>query len=156
MASLMDVLPTLAAIAQATAALPADRPIDGKDITPLLRDPAGARSPHEFLLYYGTRNRLNAIRSGPWKLKFETTLQEETHYGKIPNPDTPIPEKLFHLELDPAEQKSVLKDHADVAKRFRAMANRAREELGDARSGVAGKKVRSVGRTAVSTGQNRP
>ncbi len=74
---------------------------------------AGAKSPHEAFFYY-SGNRLNAVRSGPWKLKFQTTRQEETEYGKIDNPKTAIEPKLYNLLADPGEQKSVLKDHPGV------------------------------------------
>jgi arylsulfatase len=147
LATLMDLLPTFAAVTGTTAAIPAGKPIDGKDITSLLRDPTSP-SPHAFFLYYGDENRLNAVRAGRWKLKLQTTLQEETHYGKMDHPDAKIPEKLFDLERDPGEQKSLLKDHPDVAKQLRAIADRAREELGDARVGKIGKDVRPIGRAS--------
>jgi arylsulfatase len=142
--AMMDFLPTFAAITHATAAIPSDRPIDGVDISSVLADP-NASSPRTDLLYYGDENRLNAVRSGKWKLKFATTLQEETHYGKWENPQTKIPAQLYNLELDPAEQKSLLKDHPDVAKKLRAIADRAREDLGDAREHIVGKSVRPIG-----------
>jgi hypothetical protein len=104
-----------------------------------------ATSPHDAFFYY-TGNRLSAVRSGKWKLKLGTTLQEETEYGKIENPDTPIEPKLYNLAVDPGEQKSVLKDHADVVERLNALAERARQDLGDARTNVKpGKNVRPVG-----------
>ncbi|MBA3404271.1 MAG: hypothetical protein H0U13_06280 [Gemmatimonadaceae bacterium] len=62
---------------------------------------AGAKSPHEAFFYY-SGNRLNAVRSGPWKLKFQTTLQEETEYGKIDNPKTAIePKRSRRAEIRP-------------------------------------------------------
>ena len=60
----IDVLPTIARLVGAP--LP-ERPIDGLDISPLLLGEAGARSPHEALLfYYGTE--LRAVRGGRYKL----------------------------------------------------------------------------------------
>jgi arylsulfatase A-like enzyme len=146
---MMDFLPTFARITHTTAAIPPDRPIDGVDISSVLADP-NAPSPRTDLLYYGDENRLNAVRSGKWKLKFATTLQEETHYGKWENPQTKIPAGLYNLELDPAEQKSLLKDHPDVAKKLRAIADRAREDLGDAREQIIGKHVRPIGHVAAT------
>lgn len=138
-----DLLPTFASISG--AALPTGRIIDGKDISPLLFDTPGATSPHEAFFYYGG-NRLNAVRSREWKLKLETTLQEETVYGKYEHPDSRIGPALYNLENDPGEQKSVLKDHPKIAERLRAFAQQARENLGDARNGVRGKNVRPVGK----------
>jgi len=61
----MDLLPTFAGLAGAK--VPDDRTIDGKDILPLLTGAPGARSPHEAFYYYNYL-RLNAVRSGKWKL----------------------------------------------------------------------------------------
>src|SRR5687768_16861095 len=97
-ATMMDVMPTVVQFAGASA--PTDRNIDGKDIADLLFAKPGAKSPHEAFFYY-SGNRLNAVRSGQWKLKFQTTLAEETEYGKIENPQTPIEPKLFNLLVDP-------------------------------------------------------
>ena len=91
------------------------------------------------------------VASGKWKLKVPTTLAEEfAGYLNVANPETMIPRALYDLENDPAEQKSVLADHPDVAKRLQAMIESAREDLGDARRKVAGKNVRPVGRVATN------
>ena len=141
-ATAMDVMPTVAKLCGGGA--PSDRVIDGKDISDLIFAKAGATSPHEAFFYY-SGNRLNAVRSGEWKLKLQTTLAEEEEYTKLENPQTLIPEKLFNLALDPGEQKSVLKDHPKITKRLSELADRARADLGDARTGASGKNVRPVG-----------
>jgi len=142
MATQMDLVPTLARMAG--AALP--RPVDGKDITDLMTGKPGAKTPHESFFYY-VGNRLHAVRSGQWKLKEPTTISEDyAGYLKLENPVTPIPRELFDLENDPAEQKNVLKDHPDVAKRLQAMIESAREDLGDSKLKMVGKNVRPVGR----------
>ena len=64
MMSEMDVLPTLVKLAGGE--VPGDRVIDGKDIWPLLSG-RSKQSPHEALFYF-KGNRLEAVRSGPWKL----------------------------------------------------------------------------------------
>jgi arylsulfatase A-like enzyme len=143
----IDLAPTIAALTG--AAMPTDRIIDGKDVSPILLGTPGAKNPHEAFFYYGD-GRLNAVRSGKWKLKLETTLQEETYYGKVSAPEAKIPPALYDLELDPGEQKSVLADHPDVAKRLQGLAETAREDLGDARLGVVGRGVRPIGRVANS------
>ncbi len=61
----MDFLPTLARLAG--AAPPADRIIDGKDVAALMAGQPGAVSPHDAFFYY-LGDRLQAVRSGPWKL----------------------------------------------------------------------------------------
>jgi arylsulfatase A len=144
MATQMDFLPTLARFAGASV----KNPIDGKDITDLVVGKAGATSPHESFFYY-SGNRLHAVRSGKWKLKVPTTLGEEfAGYLKIENAETEIPRALYNLEDDPAEQKSVLAEHPDVAERLQAMIESAREDLGDSRRKMTGKNVRPIGQIA--------
>ncbi len=65
MATTMDLMPTLAGLAGSQA--PAERIIDGKDISALLLGEEGARSPHEAFYYYAGYE-LRAVRSGQWKL----------------------------------------------------------------------------------------
>jgi arylsulfatase A-like enzyme len=146
LATQMDLLPTLAAIAEAK--VPADRVIDGKDIRDLVFAKPQAKSPHEAFFYYNG-NRLAAVRSGKWKLKIPTLLREEfSDYVKLENPDTVIPRALYDLEHDPGEQKSVLNDHPEVAKELQAMIEAAREDLGDSRRNLTGKNVRPIGEIA--------
>jgi arylsulfatase A-like enzyme len=145
MATQMDFLPTLAKLVGASTNFP--KPIDGKDITDLMLAKSGAKTPHEAFYYY-VGNRLHAVRSGKWKLKVPTELGEEfAGYLKIENAQTEIPRALYDLENDPAEQKSVLNDYPDVAKKLIGLADAAREDLGDSKRNITGKNVRPVGRT---------
>jgi arylsulfatase A len=148
MATQMDLLPTIAHLTGVASAVP--QGIDGKDITDLMTAKPGAKTPHESFFYY-VGDRLHAVRSGQFKLKVPTTLNEEfAGYLKIENPETEIPRALYDLENDPGEQKSVLANYPDVAKRLQAMIEAAREDLGDSRRHMVGKNVRLVGR--VQTG----
>jgi arylsulfatase A len=141
-ATTMDVLPSFARLAGTSP--PAGRIIDGKDIWPLLSGQPGAKSPHEAFFYFFA-NELHAVRSGPWKLKFKTTLHNEDIYRPYPQRDAVIPESLYNLAVDPGEQKNVMRDHRDVAERLRALADKAREDLGDSLTGVQGRNVRPIG-----------
>ncbi len=122
----MDFLPTFAAMAGGEP--PCDRIIDGKDIGPLLRGEAGARSPHEAFFYYGCDN-LDAVRAGRWKLHLSTG-------------------QLYDLVADVGESQNVAAEHADVVRDLRARADACREDLGDAAVGAPGKNCRPVGRVA--------
>ena len=128
LATAMDLFPTLARLCGAT--LPADRTIDGRDITPLLLDPA-ATSPHEVFLYY-FMDDLEAVRSGRWKL----------HFAKHREPVA----ALYDLVADPGETTDVRASHPDVVAELEAHAERARTSLGDARLDRVGDDVRPIGR----------
>ena len=143
MATAFDLPVTIARFAGAT--MPKDRIIDGKDISDLMFAKPNAKTPHEAFFYF-SGNRLNAVRSGDWKLKLQTTLQEETEYGKYEHHNSAIPPKLYNLAVDIGEQKSVMPDHPRITARLNELADQARQDLGDARTGVAGKNVRPIGR----------
>jgi arylsulfatase A-like enzyme len=145
----LDWMPTFVTLAGGS--VPTDRIIDGRDITAILTGQPGAKNPHDYFLYYANGN-LHAIRSGRWKFKLETTLQDETEYGRYENPGAKIPEALYDLETDVGEQKNLLADgknalpeHKAVADRLRQLAVAAREDLGDHRLGIKGKGVRPIG-----------
>ncbi|MHC4202545.1 MAG: sulfatase family protein, partial [Planctomycetota bacterium] len=64
-ATAMDLLPTFAGLGGGK--VPDDRVIDGKDIAPLLFGKPNAKSPYKAFFYY-KQNKLQAVRSGAWKL----------------------------------------------------------------------------------------
>lgn len=141
-ASTIDLLPTLVRLAGGQP--PADRVIDGRDIYPLMSGSPGASSPHEAFFFYRL-NELQAVRSGPWKLRLQTKWSSDDPYRRVACPEAVVPEALYNLEADIGEQKSVLKEHPDIAKRLREFARQAREDLGDEATGSKGKGVRPVG-----------
>ncbi len=136
MTSTMDLMPTFAALAGTTA--PTDRIIDGKDIWPLMASQAGAQSPHEVFYYY-QMDQLQAVRSGRWKLHL-ALKPKKRNWGK-PEPSAPL--QLFDLKADLGEQTNVAKKHPDVVKRLLALAEKARDDLGD--TGRPGKNQRPAG-----------
>jgi arylsulfatase A-like enzyme len=144
----IDIVPTVAKLAGAE--LP-KHPIDGLDIWPLISGKLGAKSPHEALYFYWDR-QLQAVRSGRWKLHFPHTYitLDSKAAGKDGKPapylegKTPI--ALFDLEVDVGETKNVVEQHPDVMRRLQALADKARDELGDSPTGQKGKGVRPVGR----------
>jgi len=133
LATTMDLLPTLARLAGSQP--PTDRIIDGKDILPLMTGQPGAVSPHEAFYYYRD-DRLQAVRSGTWKL----------HVYRPEWKDAPHPPLLFDLAADVGETTDVAAAHPDVVTRLQALADRARQDLGDAVTGQEGSHVRPVGR----------
>ena len=143
----IDILPTVARLIGAK--LP-EHKIDGRDIGPLIRGEAGARSPQEaYYLYYGTQ--LQAVRMGRWKLHFPHSFQSLS--GR-PGGQGGVPVKydkkeiglaLFDLEKDPGETTDVKEQHPGVVREIEALADRMREDLGDSARGIKGKGVRPAG-----------
>lgn len=122
--STIDLLPTFAKLAG--AAPPADRIIDGGDIWPILSGKSGAKTPHEAFYYY-QMDQLQAVRSGKWKL-FVAMDSKKRNWGK---PEGKTELKLFDLAADIHEDNNVAAANPKVVKRLLALAEKAREDLGD-------------------------
>ena len=111
MASTLDLLPTLLALAGAES--PSDREIDGENISEaLLRNVDTKRE--TYFYYRGTQ--IMAARVGPWKAHFIT----QGSYGTLPHEaqkhDPPL---LFHLDHDPSEQYDVAEKHPEIIAKIR-------------------------------------
>lgn len=136
-----DLFTTFAKLAGAD--IPQDRIIDGKDLTPLMFNQPGAKSPHEAFYYYEGQ-RLAAVRSGKWKLAFGPPRPQ----GKPKSPakgKQPPAEQLFDLDADLGETTNVAAQQPEVIQRLRSLADRAREDLGDAGRNMPGKNRRPAG-----------
>ena len=131
--STMDLLVTFAYLAGTNA--PTDRIIDGKNIWPLLsgrKDPtAGQR-----VFYYYQKDQLQAVRCGKWKLHLELKPKKR-HWGK-PEPFSPL--QLYDLEADIGETNNVAGQHPEVVARLTALAEKAREDIGDVGRAGAGQR----------------
>ena len=99
LAATIDLMPTLAKLAGGEP--PPDRVIDGRDIWPIMAGRPGAKTGHEFYYYYKGR-RLEAIRSGPWKLRRPVRRRGE-----------PAPLQLYHLGDDIAETNNLAETYPD-------------------------------------------
>ncbi len=130
LATSMDLMPTFAALAGAE--LPADRPIDGRDLSPVLFD--DGPSQHEsFVLYF--MDDLCAVRAGEWKL----------HVARDGQPVC----ELYDLSIDVGETTDVAAENPGVVERLSVVADGYRQRLGDARLGITGDEVRPIGRVPV-------
>ena len=136
-ATAMDLLPTLCRLADAK--LQTAGPIDGRDIWPLLSDPA-ATSPHEAFYYYHT-NRLHAIRMGQWKLRL---INPDEAGDEIVDAEAM---SLYDLHNDIGEAKSVLLYNRPIADQINRAADDIRRQLGDEITGWPGSERRVAGRT---------
>jgi arylsulfatase A len=124
-ASEMDVLPTFVKLAGGEA--PPDRIIDGRDIWPLLAG-RSKESPHEELFYF-RGNRLEAVRSGPWKLAI-VPQGDATGKGPKPAAGEPFTPILFNLDADIGETTDVAAQHPDVVMRLQALIGKMDADLG--------------------------
>jgi arylsulfatase A-like enzyme len=147
LAATIDIFPTIARLTGAT--LP-EHPIDGLDIWPLMAGEPGAKTPHEAYCYYWG-NHLQAIRSGDWKLHFPHEYRSLTGTpGRDGRPAGYSTQKtelaLFNLQDDVGETTDVQGQHPDVVARLQALAEAAREELGDSALQRVGKGFRPPAR----------
>ncbi|KAF0177916.1 MAG: sulfatase [Limisphaerales bacterium] len=104
LASTMDLFTT--SLKLAGADVPADRPIDGVDIRPLLFG-TGTVSREAYFYYRGTR--LMAARAGDFKAHFMT----QSAYGQPKHEEHPVP-LLFNLKVDASETFNVATNHPAV------------------------------------------
>ena len=101
--SLVDLLPTLASVAGATASVPRD--LDGIDIGPVL---TGAAAPADRVLLYDHLGRAEAVRVGAWKLRL--TYPVDGAAGVT---------ELFHLLRDPGERHDVARAEPGIVAKLR-------------------------------------
>ncbi len=132
----MDLLPTFTKLVGGW--LPTDRIIDGKDIWPLMTGQPGATSPHEAFYYYRD-DRLQAVRSGQWKLHVYRPEWEPNFRHGVYEP------LLYDLENDIGETTNVAHKYPEVVKRLQALAEKARSDMGDAATDRKGSNVRPIG-----------
>ena len=133
-AASIDLYPTLAKIGGAK--IPADRTIDGVDISGVILDEDA--SPRDTFIYHSF-NHLQAVRKGPWKLyacrkgfpssEIEADLKE-----------------LYNLEADIGEAANVYDQHPEVVSELRAILDEARKDLGDKATGTEGAGIRTPGK----------
>ena len=151
LASGIDILPTLAAIAGAP--LPEKR-IDGVNLLPLLQGDEHA-NPRETFYYYYRKNSLEAVTNGEWKLVFPHPGR--TYVGFQPgrdgspgvvNENFPIEGGLYDLRRDPGEHYDVRESNPEIVAALEKIASEARRDLGDDLTGAVGENRREPGRVA--------
>lgn len=125
---MIDVLPTFASLSGGS--LP-KRKIDGANIWPLLAGEKGAKSPHENAFYYFRGLKLEAVRSGDWKLQ----LSKPDGGGKAPSASgspnaAPQYPRLYNLAQDIAESSDVSSEHPELVKKLNAIALKMKDDLG--------------------------
>lgn len=117
MVTMMDLYPTLAALAGAN--VPAGQVIDGRNVSSLLLgEPAATQGGEEFF-YFVRHGKLAGMRHGRWKLLLQTKDEPE----------------LFDLLADAAEQHNVADRHpglvAQLTKRMRQFERSCQRRYGE-------------------------
>jgi arylsulfatase len=147
-ASTIDILPTLANIANAP--LP-ERKIDGVNILPLMTGEPNA-NPREVFLYYFHANWLEGVRKNQWKLVLPH--QSRTYEGFAPGKDgvggkadnVQVGMGLYDLRRDPGERYDVKDQNPEIVAELMKIAEEARLDLGDGIMNIKGANVREPGR----------
>lgn len=117
--STLDILPTLFALAGAD--IPADRPIDGRDIRPYLLPGQGKQEVPAFEFYYSDqKNQPSAVRVGPWKMHIRIFSQTGNNYGFQASRESPL---LFQVEHDIGERIDRAPEHPEIVERLTANLN---------------------------------
>jgi len=109
MASLMDILPTFAALAGIELKTP--QKIDGKNIFPIMQCLPEAKSPHPYIYYAGNLPKITGARNSRFKL---------TSRG---NP------ALYDLQSDIGETKDVAAEHPEVVQELEAAIEAFQKDL---------------------------
>ena len=134
-ASTLDILPTFAALAGATA--PSDRVIDGEDIRHLIHGQF-EKANRDKAYYYYLRVHLQAVRQGKWKLHLPreqepigaAPFDKNNHIAPVDRIGFPEP-FLVDLDQDIGETTNVAKANPEAVKRLMKLAVAMREDLGD-------------------------
>ena len=154
----IDLFPTMAKLIGAD--LPAHK-IDGLDVWSIIAGAPGAKNPHDAYFFYYENNQLQAVLDGDGRWKLQLPHVWRTLAGQ-PAAKDGVPAKyeqrkleqpeLYDLENDVSETADVAEKNPDVVKRLEALAETAREDLGDALTNRKGAGVREAGRAAVEPG----
>jgi arylsulfatase A-like enzyme len=129
----LDLLPTFASVSGGTP--PADRPLDGVDLSPTLK--RAAPSPRQTLFYYATTGGypapLVAVRRGSFKLHLRVPSDAAGQRGAAPaqgrggaaaaQPEAAPPAvELYNLDEDPSEKFNLAQSRPDIVDQLRRIA----------------------------------
>jgi arylsulfatase len=152
----IDLLPTIAKLVGAELPLPV---IDGRTVWPLIAGSEGEQNSHDaYFLYYHV-NQLQSVVSGDGRWKLILPHAYRTLAGR-PGGSQGVPAKyeqvtinepeLYDLRHDVGEFRNVAPAHPEVIRQLLALAEQAREELGDSLTKREGRSTRQPGRLSES------
>lgn len=111
LAGTIDLLPTIASVTGSS--LPADRRIDGVDISGLWTGEQ-SESPRQEFVYYTAQGALEGLRQGDWKL-----LVKQPPRRQKKNPAS-VTRLLFNLTDDLGEQNNLVDQYPDLVRKLEA------------------------------------
>jgi arylsulfatase A-like enzyme len=120
----IDLFPTLATLAEVP--LP-EKPIDGKNVWPLMRGDEGAENPHkQYFMSIGWNLESVTTSDGKWKLHLAHGYRDVVTPGndgeRGVTKTSRIEESLFNLIDDPLEADNVIAKHPEIAEQLREAA----------------------------------
>ncbi len=118
------------------------RKLDGVDIWPVMAGAPAAQPPRDQFLYYRGL-KLEAVRSGPWKLHLAVA---PANNEKKSGAETRL--QLFNVVEDLAEAHDVAKQHPEIVEKLKAIAEATEGDLGKLEVGPG---CRSLGRVRMPT-----
>jgi len=128
-AATIDLFPTLVSLAGGE--MPADRVIDGRDVTSLLTTGDAGQIEEKPYFYY-VRTRLEAVRFGKWKLHVPRSLDQKwAHYSEIEDAINISQPMLYNLDEDMSESNDLAASHPEVVAELMQHIEYARKDIGD-------------------------
>jgi arylsulfatase A-like enzyme len=127
--STMDLLPTFAKLAGGQ--VPADRVIDGRDITALFDGADGSHVENKPYYFY-RKTRLEAVRLGKWKLHVvRPEDQAWAKYSTAEDAAAIAKPMLYDVKADMGESNNVAAQHPEVVAELMTYIEKVRSDIGD-------------------------
>ena len=123
LATTMDLHATILGL---TATSAPEKPLDGRDIWPVLTE--GVSSPHQYY-YYFTGRKLDGIRDKTWKLRIAKPADGWTS-PELQTGNEPVQLELFNLQNDPFEQFDMTVQNPEIVARLRDQMKEFAQQIG--------------------------
>ncbi len=117
LATAMDLFTTMAVVSGAQ--IPTDRPIDGKDISSMIKGEKNAKSPHKAVYGFRPRGGIESVRFENWKLIMSGKK------NKV---------QLYDLTTDMGETKNVATQHSKLVNKLVKMGEAANQSVKENRN----------------------
>ncbi len=128
----IDFLPTFVSLAGGK--VPTDRKIDGRDFSPLLLGTSKQSQREAHYYYHG--NKLEAVRSGPWKLALGPQGEGRGKNGDAPDAIA-SGVRLYNLDEEIGERTNLAAQHPEIVSQLQKLADAMAAELGNGKPGPA-------------------